>query len=106
LPLTFGYYDVTNKQFPLNDGKIAKKQILSDGYNFYRMGRAKLSPKGYAWFNYWKCQIGLESMYDPQHPNREYDIYVSIRFEGPTYLAGQQGKTDAIFVERFVFLPR
>ena len=104
LPLTFGYYDLANKKFAIN-GQIEKSQIISDGYNFYKMGRAKMSPEGYVWFNSYRLQIPLDSQFDPVHPDREYDFHVSLRFEGPTYLAGHEGKTDAIFVERFVFVP-
>jgi hypothetical protein len=103
-PLVFGYYDMANKKH-LCGGKITKEQIGTAGYKFYKMGRAKLSPKGYAWTANWKMQIMLDSQFDATQPDCEYDFYISIRFEGPAYLAGQKGKADAIFVDQFVFVP-
>ncbi len=103
-PLAFGYYDMTNKK-SFCGGKIAKSQIDTAGYKFYKMGRAKLSPQGYAWSANWKMQVRLDSQFDAVQPDREYDFYISLRFEGPAYLAGQEGKTDAIFLDRFVFVP-
>jgi hypothetical protein len=103
-PLAFGYYDMTNKK-SFCGGKIGNSLIDTVGYKFYKMGRAKLSTQGYAWSANWKMQVRLDSQFDAAQPDREYDFYISLRFEGPAYLSGQEGKTDAIFLDRFVFVP-
>ena len=41
-------------------------------------------------------------MFDSKNPDKEFDIYVSVKLEGPSYVPGSK-KTDAIYVDRVIF---
>ena len=41
-------------------------------------------------------------MFDSGNPDKEYDIYMSIKLEGPSYVPGSK-KEDAIYMDRVIF---
>ena len=53
----------------------------------------------------WNIQVRVSECYDPAHPDREWDIYASLRFEGPTYPHGEKGAVDRVYVDRVVLVP-
>ena len=44
-------------------------------------------------------------LYDPLEIDKEWDIYASLRFEGPSYPHGGEGETDRVFVDRIILAP-
>ena len=104
LPLTLGYYDQSAKDF-VAKLEIEADDIPSPGYNVYKIGRGKLSPSCYVWFTgSWLIQVLLDGFYNPATPDQEWDIYASLRLEGPTYPHGERGETDRVFVDRIILV--
>ena len=85
--------------------KIARKDIPADEkYHWYHIGRSKVRQicDIYA---HESRQMPLsipEAMFDPKNPDKEYDIYVSVKLEGPSYVPGSK-KEDAIYMDRVIF---
>jgi hypothetical protein len=104
LPFTLGVYDQLGKEFVARR-EIKADEIPSPGYNVYTIGRGKLSPSCYVWVTRsWRMQVLLDDLYDPAAPEREWDVYASLRFEGPTYPHGERGDTDRVFLDRIVLV--
>lgn len=104
LPFNLGYYDlITKRQLHRN---ITENEISSSGYNLYKIGRTTLNEQCYVWISLsWAIQIPVSAFYDVQNPKKEWDIYASLRFEGPTYPHGEKGTVDRVFVDRVVLVP-
>ncbi|MFH0795520.1 MAG: DUF4838 domain-containing protein [Candidatus Omnitrophota bacterium] len=104
LPFNLGYYDeITKRQLHRN---ITENEICSSGYNLYKIGRTTLNEQCTVWIgSSWVPQFPVSAFYDVQDPEKEWDIYASLRFEGPTYPHGQKGTVDRVFVDRVVLVP-
>ena len=104
LPLTCGFYDLTDRKFLINT-KVLGTQVRSGGYNLYRIGRARLNQQCYVWVTAsWRIQVRLGEHFEPDAPDREVDIYASLRFEGPSYPHGDGGEIDRVYVDRVVLV--
>ena len=104
LPLTCGFYDLTDKRFAIST-KVTCNQIASAGYHLYPIGRTKLNEQCYVWVTAsWRIQVPLGEHFDPDHPDREWDLYASMRFEGPSYPHGDKGGVDRVHVDRVVLV--
>ena len=104
LPFTYGYYDETARKFAIN-GKIEKKAITSPSYKLYKLGRTTLNERCTIWITgSWQISFSPSSFYDSAKPARQWDIYVSLRFEGPTYLDNMEGKADRVYVDRVILV--
>ncbi len=100
----FGIYSPLNKQHIIKK-TIPKAQLFKDEkYHFYHLGKAKLGEMYRLWMHHsWWLNINLNNLYDPINPDFEYDIYLSLKFEGPSYVKDSK-KTDALRVDRAVFV--
>lgn len=104
LPFNLGYYDeITKQQLQRN---ITENEICSSGYNLYKIGRTTLNSQCKVWIgSSWVPQFPVSAFYDVHDPEKEWDIYVSLRFEGPNYPHCQKGAVDRVFVDRVVLVP-
>jgi len=83
---------------------IQHSSIPNSGYNFYYIGRFKLSEVSFLAFGTsWADRFSGEQFYDPQNPNKEWDIYASMRFEGAFYPYGGAG-TGKIYIDRVIYV--
>jgi len=98
--MPMGFYNVGDKTF----GKITNllPGDIKPGYNFYKLGPAKFKPQEYFYlFWSWVIQADLGfAMND--NPDQEYEVYASIKFEGPSFPTGDPTKPDAILVDRLI----
>ena len=104
LPFTYGYYDETAKKFAINS-RIEEEAISSPSYQLYKLGRTTLNEVCSIWITKsWWISFSPASFYDRVKPAREWDIYVSLRFEGPTYFDDMQDKADRVYVDRAILV--
>ena len=103
-PFNVGYYDeLTHRQLRRD---ITEDQISSSGYNLYKIGRTTLNSQCKVWIGrLWVPQFPISVYYDVNNPEKEWDIYASLRFEGPSYPHGQKSTVDRVFVDRVVLVP-
>ena len=85
--------------------KIARKDMFTDEkYHWYYVGKSKVKELCTLYAHASK-QMPLripQAMYDPANPDAEYNIYISIKLEGPSYVPGSK-KADAIYIDRVIF---
>ncbi len=103
--LNFGYYDAAAKR--QQNAFAGRDEPLSTGaYRFYPIGRTTLSADCCVWFDWtWNLQLPeIAGLFDPQEPGRQWEIYVSVRFEGPAYDPQSAIKQNRFYVDRVVLV--
>ena len=99
-----GIYDFQEKK-----GRLAKtfprEQLFQDEkYHFYYLGITRLSVNNSLWFHHtWLMSAKLDKVFDSQDPAREYDVFVSVKFQGPAYVK-DSAKPNALRVDRMIFV--
>jgi len=99
-PMPMGHYNPKDRVFGGSTG-IAPKDI-KPGYNLYKFGPFKMKPSEYFYlFWSWNIQMDLDAIRS-DNPNQEYEVYASIKFEGPSFPTGDPSKPDVICVDRII----
>lgn len=91
----FGIYDSANKRYVLKK-EISKQQMPQDEkYHFHYVGRAKI-PAGATLYTHtsWLVSHSLKGVYDVNFPDDVYDVYVSLKVQGPSYVPGSKQPDD------------
>jgi hypothetical protein len=103
--LNMGFYDqVTRRQQHAHAGK--DDPIKSGEYRLYPIGRTVLSSQCYVWFDWsWFVQFhDVSGLYNPDEAGKQWDVFASIRFEGPAYSPQTPAKQNRFYVDRVVFV--
>ncbi len=80
---------------------IYLKNIPDENYHLYHLGRMTLDPNTLLWIhNSWFIQQHFDRYYRATG-NNTYDVYASIKLEGPAYVKGST-KTNAVYVDRIL----
>lgn len=104
LPMPWGIYGAVDKVTRAGTS-IHAKEIPGPGYHWYKVGRFSIRPGDYLFFFWsWIIQVELDSVYDSNNPNDEFDIWVRLKFEGPLFPHGHTEQVNAINVERVVLV--
>ena len=100
----FGVYSFLNKSSVIRK-TIPKNTLPQDEkYHFYNLGKAKIGELNTLWIHHtWWMSVKLDNVYDVLNPDMVYDIYVSAKFQGPSYVKGSTSK-DALRVDRIIFV--
>lgn len=103
-PFQFGFYDFADKVHGPKK-TLEVKDILPDKYKFYHLGVAKLSKNCKVWLSSNSWCVGYEAQYLCGEPGaaNEWDIWVSLKFEGPAY-PGSKAVKDRILSDRVVLV--
>ena len=83
----FGIYDPHNKRYPARR-EIPKAELPQDEkYHLYHLGRAVIPP-GAVFYSHssWLVGVSLSGIYDVNFPDDQYDVYASIKVQGPSYV--------------------
>ena len=103
--LNMGFYDgVTGREQHAYAGKEAP--IVPGNYRLYPVGRTALNPHSFVWFDWsWHLQFpDIAILYDPADAAKQWDIYASVRFEGPAYDPNSVAEVSRFFVDRVVLV--
>lgn len=104
LPFTCGLHDKINKKW-ISPASIQKKNIKPDRFAFYKLSRSILTPQCLFWGSQkWSISISLDQFYEAGHPNQEWDIYASLKFEGPLYGSKDNSIPNRVFCDRIVLV--
>ena len=101
--LEFSLYDWVDKKYLLRT-KIRKKDYPQDEkYHWYKVGTTKLTPRTQLACHWsWKLsQNSGNDVFDPLEPNAEYEIYVSMKLTGPSYVKNSK-QPDGAWLDRVV----
>ncbi len=85
--------------------EIPKAELPQDEkYHFYYIGRTALTDMSVLWVHWtWWMGIRLDKVYDYQNSTMPYDVYLSVKLQGPSYVSGST-QQDAVRVDRAVFV--
>ncbi len=104
VPVKLGIYDWISKKYLLASA-ISKEDIRPDAYHIYKVGRSVLTPNCALWItDGWVVVLHLEEFYVTGYPFIKWDIYASLKFEGPQYGSHDAGKADKIFCDQVVLV--
>ncbi len=104
LPMPWGLYGTVDKKF-VGGAPIRAEDITGPGYHWYKMGTFAIEPGFYLYFFWsWIIQIDIDNVYDPAKPDRKFEIWARVKFEGPRFPHAKPGAKDAISVERVVLV--
>ncbi len=107
LPMSAGLYDQTSNQIrDLGRNGLTKEEISGPGFHWYKIGEnCTLTLSTYLYFfKNWIVQVDLGSVLEPQRPNEQFDIWASMKFEGPDYPYPKPGDKNAVYVERVILV--
>lgn len=100
---SMGVYDNIAKKHQLTFN-IPRRSIPADEkYHWVYAGRVKPAAGSRLWLH-WSWGIGrsLNNMFNPVAPEKEYDMFVSLKIQGPA-LVKDSKKTDGIYFDRVIF---
>lgn len=102
LPMPWGLYDTIGKA-GVGAGSIKPEDVPGPGYHWYRMGAFAVRPATYLYFLWsWIIQVDLDDAVDAKRPDRKWEVWARIKFEGPAFPHGRPEQKNAICVERVV----
>lgn len=86
------------------------KATTDEKYHWRKIVRFKMGPSSYFYALNWHAQFNLKGLYiladgvDKDNDPNLYDIWVSIKFQGPAYKKGSK-KENAVLFERALLVP-
>ncbi len=108
VPFTCGVYDAVNRKFLLSR-RIAQEDIVPDCYHFYKVGMAPIpSNNTLVWAtSSWRYSIPLDNFYTPgEAPNKRYEMWISVKFEGPGYSPKSKATQNRALVDRLLIIEK
>lgn len=107
IPFPCGFYDDYGKRFLLNR-TIAKEEIVPDRYALYKVGMAPLPPQSTLWTgSSWRASLKLSPLFTPgEAPDKKYEIWISLKFEGPAYSPESKAKENKVWIDRAVVVEK
>jgi hypothetical protein len=105
-PPEFGLSDVVQEPDFLVREVLARESIPRDErFHLYLAGRMKATPDMHFWAHHsWRLCQRLAIAYDASLPQqRTYDVYVSLKLEGPAYVPGS-AKANAFSIDRLILV--
>jgi hypothetical protein len=101
VPANLGFYDETTKR--QQHAWVGKNAPIGAGkYQLVPIGRTALNEQCYVWFDWtWLIQFAdICHLYDPAHPDKQWEIFASVKYDGPGY--GGAGEKNRIRVDRVI----
>jgi len=106
-PMIWGIYETRNRTNLLID-HIKPETIPGAGYHWYRMGDVTFNNnRSYVFFTWsWFIQVDLNSVFDANNPEQQYEVWANLKFEGPAFPHGSVNDKNAIYVERLALVKK
>ncbi len=106
LPMPLGIYDIVGKKELVSDF-IEPEDIPGSGYHWYQLNDVTLPSNAYIYFFWsWYIQIDLNSDFDEENPQQQFEVWVNLKFEGPMFPHGKVEDKNAISLERVVLVKK
>lgn len=103
-PFAFGAYVLTDYSIEGIDRvrrTIYPRDIPGPGYHLYKLADVEIPASAYLYFSRsWAWQIVTDLLSDPSRPPRTFDIYLSVKFDGPDYPHGNPDVANQICIDR------
>jgi len=106
MPTAGGVYSIDTKANMLT-GSIQAADVPGPGYHWYKLGETKLTGSDYLYITWaWWIQADLIDAYNPQAPDTQYEVWASLKFEGPDFPHPKAGDKNAVYVERMALVKK
>ena len=101
LPMPFGLHSPDGSGGTKIDLTLTAADIPGPGYHWYRIGEGRVNASSYVWATWpWLLQIRFETLLDPAASNQVYEVWASIKLEGPKFLGEANKQPNAVYLER------
>lgn len=98
-PVPIGLYNSTDGTRVL--GQITLSDITLDQYKIYKVENMQIKPNDYLYlFNSWGIHVPVDTA-RTDDPDQLYDLYVSMKFQGPAF-GGDITKKDIVYIDRVI----
>ncbi|HOZ48689.1 MAG TPA: DUF4838 domain-containing protein [Candidatus Hydrogenedentes bacterium] len=102
LPMSWGLYDVDAEK-TIGSATIKADEVSEPGYHWFKLGELAIPRASYVYFFWsWIIQFDVGDVVDAGAPDRRFEIWACIKFEGPGFPHGRASEANAISVERLV----
>ena len=106
----FDFYDTAERKMLLQKALIPKAEIVPHRYKLYKLGTARL-PRSVVLVTggLWGCELDVSSLgryYDPTYHNRNYEVWISLKFEGPKFDPQSQAKDSYISWDQILLVDK
>jgi len=103
-PFPIGFYDLSGRKHG-RQRSIQGSEISTNGtgYHIYKLGSVELAPDCYWWCGDWSIQAKLGQFYE-EDGNNKWDIYVSLKIEGPSYFKGSIAKENRVLCDQVILI--
>ncbi|MFA6414269.1 MAG: DUF4838 domain-containing protein, partial [Syntrophales bacterium] len=78
-------------------------EITTTGYQIYKVAGVDLSPNCYWWCGDWNVQAKLGQFFE-EDGNNKWDIYASLKFEGPMYFKDSNAKDNRVLCDQVILI--
>ena len=104
VPFSIGLYDKVGKKYLLNSS-IPAKDIVPNEFHFYKIGRCGIpSADCIVWMgSSWRLNQSCARIFRPGM-DEDWDVYVSLKFEGPAYDKSSTLKESNVYYDRLVLI--
>ena len=105
LPMIIGHYDKVTLRNAMPDFQFGKEKLPPEGkYQWYKAGTLRVPPqRNYIYINRsWTIQTSLDIA---ELHNRQFDVWVSMKFTGKEYYPDSKEEKSYVWVERMVLVP-
>lgn len=104
VPFQAGFYDKVGKKI-LVKNLLEAKDIVPNEFHFYKLGRCGIpSADCLVWMgNSWKMTQTCARLFRPGM-DEDWDVYVSLKFEGPVYDKSSTLTESNVYFDRLVFV--
>ena len=104
VPVEFGLYDSQSKKWGIRK-TVSSGEIKADRYEAYKLGRTKLTPYSRIWVTTsWIFTVELGEFYVEGDPLVEWDVYMSLKFEGSKYGSKDETRPNRISCDRVILV--
>ncbi|MHB9024697.1 MAG: DUF4838 domain-containing protein [Armatimonadota bacterium] len=105
MPMNISIYSSDPKR-PQGAGvTIREKDVPGKGYHLYTGPRFPLNEWTFVYLTAsWQLQKHLYTLYDPAHPDQEWQVYASMKFTGPDYPFGDPKDPNGLFIDRLILV--
>jgi hypothetical protein len=105
--LSIGHYEGRSPKggVVLQSKTIRPDEVADTQYHLYHISKARLSDIGYVYARGWQIQFhDTKYLFDPDNPDRMYDVYASIKITPPDADAASDNAPNQVWIDRIVLV--
>jgi hypothetical protein len=102
VPFAYGFHQMDTKT-RIHTHNLGRKQVSPGQYRLYPVGKATVTPESWVYFGKsWETRLDVGARLHEPGAENLWEVYVSMKFEGPTY--GGKEDEDRVLVDRVILV--